>query len=678
LPFALATFVAAFLLFQAQPLIAKLILPWFGGAAAVWTTCMLFFQLLLLAGYAYVHFVIRRLRPRAQVLVHVALLLAAASQLPIVPDDAWKPLSGDSPFRDILVLLTASIALPYLVLSSTTPLMQSWLAIAHPGVSPYRLFALSNFGSLLALLTFSFIAEPTASLRIQAGIWMLGFAVFALSCGGCAWRVWTRRIDGRPAHATSQETPVDDLATRFLWLALPACATVLLLAITNQITKDLVVPFLWVLPLALYLLSFVISFADARFYPRWLYMSALAPVMVVVLATMARPMATPVLQQVGVYCTALFVCCMICHGELNRLKPPVQRLTGFYLMIALGGALGGVLVACVAPVVFPDYFELHAGLLGVCALALVALYSDRRSVLHAGRPRWGWGLLVAGYLGFALSLYVQAGVSRGSMVAKSRNFYGVLSVVERLGGSTDEQRWLYHGATPHGVQFSAPNKRRLGTGYYSARSGAGLALRYFRRNRGRRIGLVGLGVGTLTTFSTASDSMRVYEIDPNIRHVAEEYFDYLANAPGEIDIVMGDARLSLERESAQAFDLLLIDAFSGDAIPVHLLTKEAFEIYLRHVSPGGVIGVLIDTDHLDFGPVLYRLASHFGLQAARITTPAGPDQDWGADWMLMTRERGFLDTQPIAAAAVGASPSGGRLRLWTDDYTSVLPLFAAQ
>ena len=585
----------------------------------------------------------------------------------------------DAPTWRILVLLTASIGLPFLALSSTTPLMQAWLSLSHPRVSPYRLFALSNLGSLLALLSYPLLIEPALSRTEQASVWVLGFGLFVVASGFCAWRTW-RREAGDTIHSAAAspphfDSPVVTPGTRLLWLALPACAAVLLLAITNQITKDLAaVPFLWVLPLALYLLSFVLSFAHERWYPRWVYATALVPAMIVVVLAMSRPSEAPPLQQIGVYSVALFISCMVCHGELSRLKPHAHHLTGYYLMVALGGALGGVFVTVIAPLIFSDYLELSLGLLGVCALALIAVFTDRKSALYGGQPVWGWGLLITAYVGFGVALSFQVAASPGTVIAKSRSFYGVLEVVQRFEGSADEQRWLYHGGIPHGVQFTSPDRRRQGTGYYSARSGAGLALRFFRQQQPRRIGLVGLGVGTLTTFGKENDSIRIYEIDPEIRRLAETYFSYLADSPARIDMVMGDARLSLEREPPQGFDLLLLDAFSGDAIPLHLLTREAFEIYLRHLEPGGVIGLLIDTDYLDFGPVLRRLADHFGLQAVRIVTPSGPGQDWGADWMIMTRNREFLDSQPIASATTRSSASDDRIRLWTDDYTSLLPL----
>ena len=682
LPYAVSIFAGAFLLFQAQPLIAKYVLPWFGGGPAVWTTCMLFFQVLLLGGYAYAHLSIRRLGPRVQAVLHLALLLAALTQLPITPDDAWKPLTVDAPAWHILVLLTASIGLPYLALSSTTPLMQAWLSRTHPGVSPYRMFALSNLGSLLALLSYPLLIEPTLTRTEQATIWGLGFGLFLVASGVCAWRTWehgvadTRHSDGaRPRIDAPDVTP----GTRLLWLALPACAAVLLLAITNQITKDLVVvPFLWVLPLALYLLSFVICFAHERWYLRWLYAAALVPAMVAVVTAMSGSTVMPPIWQIGLYSAALFICCMVCHGELSRLKPHPRKLTDYYLMIALGGALGGAFVAVIAPLVFSDFLELRLGLLGVCGLALIAVFADRRSALHGGRPVWGWGLLIAAYVAFGIALYFQAPTLPGRVIAKSRNFYGTLKVVQQLENSADEQRWLFHGGINYGIQFTSPDKQRLRTGYYSARSGAGLALRFFRQQRPRRIGLVGLGVGTLTSYGKEDDAIRIYEIDPDVRRVADTHFSYLADSRARIDMVMGDARLSLEREPPQRFDLLLLDAFSGDSIPLHLLTREAFEIYLRHLEPDGVIALLTYTDHLDFGPVLYRLADHFGLRAARIVTPPGPGQDWGADWMLMTRNRQFLDSRPIADATSESSVPEEHTRLWTDDYTSLLPLLGRQ
>ena len=679
LPHAVTIFASAFLLFQVQPLIAKYILPWFGGGPAVWTTSVLFFQVFLLGGYGYAHLSIRRFGPRVQASVHGALLLAALLQLPITPDGDWKPLSPDAPTWHILLLLGATVGLPYFVLSSTTPLIQAWFSRDFPGSSSYRLYALSNTASLLALLSYPFVFEPLSSRSAQSSFWAIGFGFFAAASMICVWATWRR---GATASASRGEVdpaggthPRPTAGTYALWLALPACAAVVLLAVTNQITMDLVVlPFLWVLPLSLYLLTFILSFEGERWYARSIYVSALLPALIAVLWMLSAREETNVLWQIVAFSVVLFVCCMVCHGELSRLKPNPRYSTSYYLMIALGGALGGVFVTLVAPLIFFDYLELHVGLLSTGALCFIALYADQSSWFHCKRVSWGALPLITAYVIIA-ALYVDhAQEPLESAIVRTRNFYGVLTVRQLFAGSPEEQFLLRHGRIRHGTQFTDPDKRHLATGYYSKSSGAGLALRYFPRPRGRRIGLVGLGVGTLTAFARAGDRMRIYEINPEVRRLAESYFTYLKDSPAEIEIVMGDARLSMERDSPQEFDILLLDAFSGDAIPVHLLTVEAFETYLRHLKPDGVIALLISTDHLKFEPVIRHLADHLDLEAIRIDNPSGPNGDWGAEWMLLSWDMDFLMLTPLANAAKAYDESHDHVRLWTDDYTSLLPL----
>ncbi len=670
-PYALAVFTSAFLLFQVQPLIAKYILPWFGGGPAVWTTSMLFFQVFLLAGYAYAHFSVRYFRLRVQVGLHLALLLLALTQLPITPMEILRPTAADAPTLRILLLLGATIGLPYLALSSTAPLIQAWFSRTHSGRSPYRLYALSNIASLLALLTYPFVVEPSLTRPTQVTLWSLGFGFFVVACSYCAVRVWrygtpqrsAGESDGRP------ETRPPGRRSRLLWLALSATAAVLLLAVTNQLTQDLAaVPFLWVLPLSLYLLSFIICFDNERWYHRPVFVGSLIPAMVAVIWIMFLAERAPVLPAIGVYSAALFVCCMVCHGELSRLKPNPTFLTGYYLMIALGGALGGVLVAIVMPALVNDFFELHLGLLAMAGLTLIVLATDKESVLARLRPAPVWAALIAAYLLMGVALHRQARNPGEDIIAKSRNFYGVVTVGRDHGGTNQELLWLRHGTSYHGAQFTGSALRYLPTGYYSPSSGAALALGLFPHPR--RFGFVGMGVGTLTAYGEEGDYIRIYEIDPEVKRIAETYFTYLADSRARVEVILGDARLSLERDPPQAFDVLIVDAFTSDAIPVHLLTKEAFSIYERHIKPDGVIAILISSWHFDFEPVIRRLADHVGMKAALIVTPHGPGADWGARWMLVTRNRQFLEHDAIRGASRRQVGPYQHIRLWTDDYTS--------
>ncbi len=679
LPYAVTIFTGAFLLFQVQPLIAKYILPWFGGGPTVWTTCILFFQVLLLGGYSYAHLSVQRFGPRSQVLLHGALLLVALLQLPIIPDVDWKPLSSTAPTWHILLLLGLTVGIPYFVLSSTTPLMQAWFSQAHPGMSPYRLYALSNTGSLLALLSYPFVFEPILSRDALAMFWAIGFGIFAVATIICVYVAWHRRTtvtaQGGDTSPTKEAVQPPTLGTRILWLALSACAAIVLLAVTNQITMDfVVVPFLWVLPLSLYLLTFILSFEGERWYSRLVFVTLLLPSLLAALVVLLGQEQVGVITQVLVFSIVLFVCCMLCHGELSRLKPNPRYLTDYYLMISLGGALGGAFVTLVAPLIFVDYLELHVGLLGTGVLCFIALYADKNSWFHRRDLSWGAIPLILAFLVLAGMFIIQAKASDQSAIFRTRNFYGVLTVLRLSPGSPDEHLELLHGRVRHGTQFTAPEKRRLATGYYTADSGAGLVLQNFPRQRQRRIGLVGLGAGTLVSFTRRGDTVRIYEINPEIRRLAESYFTYLKDTEAEVEIVMGDARLSMERDPPQEFDILLLDAFSGDAIPVHLLTVEAFQTYLRHLRPDGVIAMLIDTWHLNFDPVIRRLADHLGLETIRIFTSAGPNEDWGANWILLARDGEFLTSPPMVGAAATERASYDHVRLWTDDYTSLVPL----
>jgi len=682
-------FLSAFLLFQVQPLIAKRILPWFGGGPGVWTACMLFFQAVLLAGYGYAHLVRSRLGQRRQVVLHLLLLAAAALLLPIAPADAWKPGPTADPTWRILALLAACVGLPYLVLSSTSPLLQAWLSLTHPDRSPYRLYSLSNVGSLLALLSYPSVVEPALALGTQAAAWSGGFVVFGVLCGACALRTWHATADDQPAagpaaeaEGVGAEPPLPpprrpSLAERLLWLALPACGSVMLLSVTNQMCADVaVVPFLWVLPLSLYLLSFILCFHTERWYVRPVFWVLLAGSMVGMVLLMHGGVDVALWVQILGYSGGLFVCCMVCHGELVRLKPAPRYLTSFYLMTAGGGALGGVLVSVVAPRVFPSYFELHVGMWACCALAVAAFWREAQPH-RRWRRRWlAWAyvpvlVLLLVVLGEALRREAHKSVRWSESV--SRSFYGVLRVVAYEEHDAERMhRTLQHGRISHGSQFADEARRGQPTTYYGEASGVGLALRHLARDSSRRVGVVGLGVGTIAAYGQEGDHYRFYEINPQVLDLATTTFTYLLDSPADCVVVLGDARLSLEREEAQRLDVLALDAFNSDAIPVHLLTREAFEIYLRHLKPTGVLAVHTSNRYVDLLPVVHALASHFGLGAAVIDSDDDDDELVDACvWVLLTKNREFLRSEPVRQAASPEDEMPPPCRLWTDDYSNL-------
>ena len=663
--YAATIFLSAFLLFQVQPLIAKIILPWFGGSAAVWTVCMLFFQVLLLAGYLYSH-AYARMRIAVLRYLHIALLVAAAATLPLAASAAWKPAGGEDPTWRILALLATSVGLPYFMLSTTGPLVQVWYARAHPGASPYRLFALSNLGSMIALVSYPLAIEPLLPLSAQTAIWSAGFVLFAVACAALAWR--SGQGDTVLVHEAPSDKPGAGLLA--LWAGLAACASVLLLAFTSHMTLNVAaIPFLWVLPLALYLLSFVLCFEASGWYQRWLFLPLTGAGLAAVCWTLTQSNPS-IWALIPLYSATLFAACMVCHGELARSKPDPRHLTAFYLMIALGGALGGVLVGLAAPQVFDDLYELPIGMLALSLLALVALLRDRASVLHG---RWAtavrlvfFSLIVALAITLARTYRDNAADSR----VTSRNFYGVLNVRDS-GEGPDAMRMLSHGTIIHGKQFLEEDRRDWPTSYYGMTSGIGLAILDARLRGPLRVGVVGLGAGTLAAYGRAGDLFRFYDINPKVVELAHSEFSFLKDSPARSEVVLGDARLSLEREADQNFDILALDAFSSDAIPVHLLTVEAFRAYLRHLKPDGILAVHISNRYLDLVPVVQQAASNIGFEIRQVENDDDDDAGvYRSDWMLLAASPAAFEGNFLREGAekLESEPS---VRLWTDDYSDL-------
>lgn len=680
--YAVTLFIGAFLLFQVQPLMAKFILPWFGGSPAVWTTCMLFFQVFLLVGYAYAHASTRWLKPRMQVGLHLALITLALLLLPIIPGAHWKPVDSTQPVWHILSLLTVTLGLPYVVLAATSPLMQSWFYLVQPSQSPYRFFSISNAGSLLALVSYPFLFEPLFSRKTQAVIWMWALVCHAIFSCACAWTVW-KASSNLPSAADAVPKPVIErshkpVMVRLLWLALAACASVLLLGTTNKLCQNVaVIPFLWVLPLSLYLVTFILCFERATWYRRKIFM----PLLVAVFVVMCRELYQgdgPLLWQISLYCSALFICCMVCHGELFQLRPEPHELTLFYLVIAAGGALGGVCVALVAPVVFKSFAELNWSLCALGILLLIIHNQEKTAWIIRGRrwPAWPW--IGIGTAVLAVMMFMQSRRDALGVVAMSRNFFGTLRVEEVCEDDPSLHGYMFkHGTINHGAQFLDPVKARVPITYFNEESGVGLAMKHLPRQAERKIGIVGLGVGTLAAYGRAGDTFRFYEIDPEVEQIAKQWFTYLKNSAAKVEVVLGDGRLTMEREPDQHYDLLVLDAFSGDAPPVHLLTIEAFETYLRHLKPEGVIAVNISNSHVNFYPVMHGMVEHFGMGMGMIPwgeSPMTPGLN-ASDWLLMTRNRAFLTQAAIISRARRRADQDGKSPLyWTDDATSLVQI----
>ncbi|HEX2971159.1 MAG TPA: fused MFS/spermidine synthase [Tepidisphaeraceae bacterium] len=684
--FPIGIFAGAFLLFSVQPLIGKYILPWFGGSAGVWTVCMLFFQTLLLAGYVYAHLSIRFLRPRGQAIVHAILLVAAIALLPITPAESWKPQTAGNPTWQILLLLGASLGLPYFVLSATAPILQAWFSKLNPSRSPYRLYALSNAASLLALLSYPFLVEPATSRIAQARLWSCGFVGFTAAFGACA--LLLARRDPKPLSPVCGSSPGDKehvaRGSWILWILLPACACALLLGTTNKICQDVaVVPFLWVLPLTLYLLTFIIPFENLRWYSRPVWVLVLLLVEFAMLGSIFADIKS-ILFRTGVFSVILLSGCMICHGELARLKPPPSRLTFYYLCIAIGGVLGGLSVALLAPLIFDGFYELYAAVILCCVILLGVMLLDPQLQLHKGKGRLSLYTTIPVCILTVLLFYAESvNIPPASdIITRQRNFYGVATIYdENVMEPARRVRSLRHGVITHGVQPYAMEQRFRPASYYGSSSGVARVLRTLRPDQPRRIGVIGLGVGTLSAFGKAGDVIKFYELDPDIEKLARTHFWYLSNCAAKLEFAFGDGRLSLEREQPQNFDVLIVDAFSSDSIPVHLLTRQAVEIYFRHLKPDGALVIHISNKYLNLQPVLARLAEDAGLHAV-LLNPVGelrtPEDrprhgDLPSYWGLLTHNQSLVDSPNIKSHRVALQRIDG-FRLWTDDYTSLLPI----
>ncbi len=646
-------------------MIAKQILPWFGGSAAVWVTCLMFFQTALLAGYAYADWSSRFLTLKRQSQLHTLLLIGSLLLLPIIPAASWKPAGGENPILHIFGLLGATLGLPYLLLASTSPLAQFWFSRRFRHTMPYRLFALSNLASLVALLCYPFLIEPWTRTTVQLRIWSTLFAVFALLC---AWVAFA----GARGHSKPEcESPVAPSGTvassrptaarQLLWMTLAAMGSFMLLAVTNHVCRDVAsIPFLWIAPLTLYLLSFILCFDHPRWYVRPVFLlltAAALPAM----GWQADSLNLSVLMLV--FLLGLFSACMFCHGELSRLKPDPAHLTTYYLMISIGGAVGGLLVGIGAPYLLKGYFEIEIGLV---ACGLLLLVRTRRlgwwapivSIMVIGATIWySWNAIKSQYSGTTLMM---------------RNFYSALRIYE----SENPSPWrsLVHGGIMHGGELLDPDKHLRPTGYYGPTSGIG---RLFSAlpDAPRRVGVIGLGPGGIAAFARKGDFFRFYEINPQVVELAYKEFYFLPESPAQIDVRVGDGRLLLEQETDQHYDVLMMDAFSGESIPAHMLTREAMTTFLRHLKPDGVIGFQATNRYVDIEPVLARLAQEFGLRAVMISDfvgdGAGPDY-WlcSTDQILMTRNVVLLNDDRLRTMSRPLITQSG-VSLWTDDFNNL-------
>jgi hypothetical protein len=683
----LTIFLSAFLLFQIEPLISKYILPWFGGSPAVWTTAMLFFQVLLLAGYAYAHYLSRfPLRWQGQIHLAVAGIvlvwmaaMAFAWRTPITPGADWKPDGASFPVGRVLLVLSAAVGIPFFLLSTTSSLVQSWFGRMGRRASPYSFYVLSNAASLLALLSYPILFEPNWTVIQQAVFWSIGFFVYLLLLGFTATRLLKIHSDSQiletaPIVAEEASSAPPGLGTKLLWIALAALPSVMLLATTNQISRDIApIPFLWVIPLSLYLLSFVIAFHDSQKRLRSAYLLLMLAALGTGLWVLTVGSWTSITFQILANAFLLFVTCMFCHNELYLRRPHPRHLTSFYLMLSIGGAVGGIFVNLIAPLIFRDYWEYHVALILCAGFLIAGIYQARGSWLF----RWRVYVSVISLVLAVLILILPFEWAANS-VAISRNFYGVIKIRETKLNNIPGYA-LVHGAIMHGFQATEAGMHNRPTTYYTEQGGAGLAiLNDPRRKTGKpvRIGVVGLGVGTLAAYGRPGDTLRFYEIDPDVIRVAQDprYFTFLKDSPAKVDIVLGDARLSLERElregGSQNYDILVVDAFSGDSIPSHLISEEAVGLYLSHLKETGVLAFHITNRHVDLVPVLALVADQYELHGALIQSLEPGGLGSSSNWVLLAKNEKVLAAPAIAAASKPLEKKPG-VRLWTDDFSNL-------
>ncbi len=664
-------FLASFLLFLVEPIAAKQLLPTFGGSAAVWITCLVYFQTALVIAYLYAHWQARRAR---WILHFVLLLVAVGSAFAWALRTAIPSQPGAHPVASIFFALSLSIGVPFLTLGATGPLLQVWIARIETRGVPYRLFALSNLASLLALAAYPALIEPHLTLRAQRLLWSCGFALFAGLSATLAMRT-------RSAHGASPAQPAEEsnleptpLVQKILWVLLPMGAAMQLAAVTAYLTQNVAaIPLLWILPLATYLITIILAFEFPRFLPRGI----LVRFLVVMLAGLGymlskTEVSLPLRIAIGFFLVEIFVSCLFCHTEAYALRPRrASESTLFYLLFAAGGALGSFLIGIASPLLFSFNYDLALSFFVTALLALAVTWSS------------GWPLRLlwstASILLLCLVLMLHIAYRRNTPFA-IRNFYGSLRVRESLSSHPGAMvRTLTNGTIQHGTQIFSPDLRKTPTTYYAEDSGIGLALHFCCLNsdgssRARNIGVIGLGVGTIAAYGKPGDRIHFYEINPAVMPIAQNLFTYLRDSGAQVTISEGDARSTLSGESPQQFDVLVIDAFTGDAIPLHLLTRESLDLYKRHLAPGGVLAFHISNQHVDLEPEIALLAQSAGLEARRVASPQNNDRgEFTATWMLLSSNESFFD-QPEVAALSRPAHSNATLRVWTDDYSSLFPL----
>jgi len=673
--YTLTLITSAALLFWLQPMIAKFILPRVGGAPQVWNTAMMFFQAALLLGYLYAHLLSKRLSTRGQVLIHISLLLICLMWLPVGIDPTSVPPSDGNPSWWVLSALALSIGIPFVIISGSAPLLQTWFSMSghKDAENPYFLYAASNVGSMSALFAFPLVAEPLLDLHGQSLAWSVSFgALVLLSTLSGAMALMGSPADATPMHHphAAADISAPTALHKLLWTALMMASTSLMLGITTLLTSDVAaVPLLWVVPLALYLLTFVIVFARRPIIGterilHWLLAALVLFAVMWVFGNLSSSWLLLALTMLVVY----FITVLACHGELARLKPHKAWLTEFYLWMALGGVLGGAFNSLLAPLLFRGATE-FAQMMGVG----VALILAARAVSRQERPRAMLALALACVV-FPLVAEQAGWLLPKNILARERNFFGVLSIMENPQGTV---RMLSYGTTVHGMRNLTPGQELEPVGYYGRTSPLGDVMTDLaQRPRHGDVAVIGLGVGSISCYPTQGRTITFFEINNAVTRVAEQpgLFDFLKGCGSDYSVVHGDGRLGIQAVPAASYDLIFLDAFSSDSIPVHLLTREAFQIYIDKLAPGGMVLAHISNKHLDLSPVLASIANDLGLVALKRQSAGNKDTPMINAPAIMVavarapKDLGTLPSQP-GWHALHADPNK---RTWTDSYSNIL------
>jgi spermidine synthase len=692
--FGASIFLSSILYFWAQPLLVRYLQPLFGGGAGIWLASMLFFQMLLLGGYAYSFWMSRKVPFKKQAIVHGALLFFSLLCLPLAPSEQVWALGHSFPALRVMLLLSISFGFPGLLLAANSTLLQYWIASLDHEHDPYRYYALSSAGSMLAVLSYPVLIEPASSRSTQALVWSCAYIVFSITCIACANRFRKHKAVGREAENSTEK--VSSQSSDLLWWGLPAVSSALLLSITNKVCRDLApIAFLALGALSLFLISYIVAFNGGYRRRYWFVIFTLLTICSYLMMfgtslnlpnwkilhplqqAMKFAQDLSIFKQIIVFFATLFSGCMVCHGELYRWRPSEALLPKFYMCVAAGGVLGGLAVTLIAPIVFSTYVELHICFLFILIFIAWMVWRERLGGRWPKLRRVGATSTVLWIILIGAGVLRQTSNNGKFTVAASRSFYGTLKVQEYVPppSQADEHHYiLFSGPIVHGLQYLPVDRRKIPTTYYAPLTGVGLTFRYFPKQKARRVGLVGLGAGTLAAWGKPDDLFRFYEIDEGAVAMARQHFSFLQDSEARTEIVMGDARVSMEQEAAQNYDILVLDAFTADSIPTHLLTLEAFRVYAGHLNPQGVIAVHISNQSFNLRPVVESVAKKMNFQHLSIHNEVGSLHRYSSDWILMTRNQEFLNHPAIAAAASALRKSIPGFKYWTDEKMNLLEI----